>query len=471
MKKLVFPVVATSLVLLLSLSVSGSMPKDARALTGKPNFVFILADDMRKDDLKYMPKTRALLEGKGMSFRRAFVSNPACCPSRATIMRGQYSHNTGVFTNQNGPHGGWQAYKSHGGEKRNVATRLNGAGYRTGLIGKYMNGYQGRGVPVGWDKWFARWNDGSGGYFDYDVNDNGTIRHYGSQDSDYATDVLGRETRAFIDSSVNAHKPFFAYVAPKAPHEPATPAPRDLHTYDGLRAARTPSYNEKKISDKPPWIRRLPRLSDAQRARIDHRHELRVESLQAVDDLVEGVVNKVKNRGVMDRTYIFFTSDNGWNEGEHRIPEGKQRPYEEDIHMPLLVRGPGIAADSVVAHKMALNTDYFPTFTDLAGIKTPDFVDGRSLRPVLKGTATNWRTAILIEGGRLHSPAYRGIRTSTSKYIAYTGGKAELYRIGRDRYELHDRYPSAKPRPWQVSRLRALKNCAAKSCRAAENGR
>ena len=127
MKKIVVPLAATALVLLLSLGVSGSIPKDAQALTGKPNFVFILADDMRKDDLKYMPKTRALLGSKGMSFENAFVANALCCPSRATIMRGQYSHNTAVWTN-GGANGGWQAYRDNGLEQDNVATRLKTAG-------------------------------------------------------------------------------------------------------------------------------------------------------------------------------------------------------------------------------------------------------------------------------------------------------------------------------------------------------
>ena len=174
-----------------------------------------------------------------------------------------------------------------------------------------------------------------------------------------------------------------------------------------------------------------------------------------------GVVSTLKNKGVMGKTYIFFTSDNGWNEGEHRIPSGKQRPYQEDIHVPLLVRGPGIAAGSVASHKMALNTDYFPTFMDLADMRTPDFVDGRSLRRILKGNATpTWRTAILLEGGRLRSPSFRGILSSERKYVAYDGGKKELYNLGRDPHELNNRHPATKPRPWQVSRLRALKNCA-----------
>jgi len=237
--------------------------------TAKPNFVFILTDDMRKGDLKYMPKTRSLLQNKGMSFQKAYVSNALCCPSRATIMRGQYAHNTGIWHNHGAPDGGWGGYKFNGNEQDNVATRLHDAGYRTALIGKYLNGYYATDVPVGWDKWFAISSRGFD-YFDYDVNDNGTIRHYGTSKRDYLTDVLRRQTRAFIAASVARGEPFFAYVAPKAPHPPATPAPRHLHTYDGEKAPRLPSFNEADVSDKPAWIQRMPQFSDTQKAEIDH---------------------------------------------------------------------------------------------------------------------------------------------------------------------------------------------------------
>jgi arylsulfatase A-like enzyme len=142
MKKIALPFAATALVVLLAWGVSGSMPEDAEALTAKPNIVFILADDMRKDDLKYMPKTRNLLKAKGMSFNNAFVSHALCCPARATIMRGQYAHNTGVWTSANSRIGGVQAYNNNGLHRDNVATRLDAAGYRTGLIGKYLNDYR-----------------------------------------------------------------------------------------------------------------------------------------------------------------------------------------------------------------------------------------------------------------------------------------------------------------------------------------
>src|SRR5215218_3402171 len=134
--------VTAALAVLLLSGVWGSASREARGATNKPNIVFILADDMRKGDLKYMPKTRSVLKAKGMSFSNAFVSNALCCPSRATILRGQYAHNTGVWTNMaNTSEGGWKAYRNNGLEQDNVATRLDAAGYRTGLFGKYFNGY------------------------------------------------------------------------------------------------------------------------------------------------------------------------------------------------------------------------------------------------------------------------------------------------------------------------------------------
>src|SRR5919107_1792606 len=233
------------------------------------------------------------------------------------IMRGQYAHNTGVWSNTPGPDGAWQGYKNHGNEQDNIATRFHSAGYRTGFFGKY--------------------------------------------ESDYATDVLSRETQSFIDASVVANKPFLAYVAPKPPHEPAVPAPRHINTFNGEKAPRLSSFNESDVSDKPPSIRSLPVLSPTQIAEIDAHHEKRVESLQSVDELVEAVVNKLQNVGALDNTYVVFTSDNGYHHGEHRIILSKGKPYEESIRMPLIVRGPGVQAGSST-DKLTLNTDFFPTF-------------------------------------------------------------------------------------------------------------
>jgi N-acetylglucosamine-6-sulfatase len=463
---------SAALAVLFISAITGSPPPEAQTTPIKPNFVFILTDDMRKDDLKYMSKTHALLKTQGMEFQNAFVSNPVCCPSRATIMRGQYTHNTGVWHNINGPDGGWQGYKNHGNEKANIATHFRNAGYRTGFFGKYLNGYDGTAKPLGWNDWFAMLP--SDGYFNYYVNDNGTQKYFGTRASDYSTDVLGRETRSFIDASDVAGKPFLAYVAPKAPHEPAIPAPRHTNTFDGEMAPRLPSFNEEDMSDKPPWMQSRKVASPTQIANIDARHESRVESLQAVDDLVEAVVGKLRNAGALNNTYLVFTSDNGWYHGEHRFKSGKYHPYEESIRVPLLVRGPGVQAGTTT-DKLTLNTDFFPTFTDLAGIRTPDYVDGRSLRPVLERTATTtWRTAFLLERRRdadFTDPSLYGIRTSDGKkYIEYEGSFRELYDLKTDPYELNNSYNADSAPTDLATRLQALKDCAGATCRTAEDG-
>jgi N-acetylglucosamine-6-sulfatase len=474
--------------LVVTISVMASHPESSSAQTvSQPNIIYIVTDDMRYDDLnsRYMRNTYSLLAQEGMTFDNAFVSNPLCCPSRATGMRGQYAHNTGVWSN-GGSSGGWQAYKNNGLEQDNVATRLDAAGYRTGLFGKYLNGYKGTTtVPPKWDDWFAFQRDVS--YFNYDVNDNGIMRHFGTTASAYSTDVLNSEVQQFIDASLAQGNPFFAYVTPTAPHEPATPAPRDVHTFDGVQDPRLPSFDETDVSDKPPWIRSMSKLSTADKAKIRGRHENRLESLQAVDDLVAEVVGKLRDKGVLSNTYIVFTSDNGWYHGEHRIRAGKERPYEEAPHVPLVIRGPGIAAGSTT-DELTLNTDYFPTFMDLAGAQTPSYVDGRSLLPVLTGSATTWRTAILLEGSfatpslltTKHRKFY-GIRTSTTKYVEYEGGFRELYDLtpGADPYELNNIYYKAAsnvaPRPDLKARLDVLKSCAgadalSTSCKTAEGG-
>jgi N-acetylglucosamine-6-sulfatase len=471
MRKLVLQVSCVALALLLSLGILGMRPKDVEALTAKPNIVFILADDMCKDDLKHMPKTRSVLKDKGIIFHNAFVSTPLCCPSRATIMRGQYAHNSEVW-NSRGSSGGWQTYRAKGLERNNVATRLDAAGYRTGLFGKYLNGYKGTSnKPPGWDRWFA--HVGTPHYYDYKINDDGRIIHYGSTSADYETDVITDHAMNFIGASAMARGPFFAFVAPKAPHGPYTPARRDKHAFDGIRAPRPPSFNERDVSDKPPWIRKLPRLSDAKKAKIDNRAEKRAETLQALDDLVAGMVGKLREKRVLGNTYIFFTSDNGFQMGEHRTHAGKGRPYEGSVRVPLLVRGPDVAAGRQAQEKLVLNTDYLPTFTDLASAQTPGYVDGRSLGPVFKGNAAAWRSAVLLEAhdAPRNTPPYSGIRTSSGrKYVKYAGGKKELYYLDRDPYELHNSYDPNSPPITLATRLQALKSCTGVGCRIVENG-
>ena len=310
--------------------------------------------------------------------------------------------------------------------------------------------------------------------------------------------MLNTQVQDFIRTNAAPGKPpIFAYVAPYAPHDPARPGPGDQNTFNGIKAPRAPiSFNEADVTDKPPWIQSLRKLTSDDIANIDQRHENRIESLQAVDDLVAAVVSTLGEKpGVLSNTYIVFTSDNGFHHGEHRIRQGKARPYEESVRVPLVISGPSVAAGSTTDN-LVLNTDYFPTFMDLAGAQTqtPSYVDGRSLRPVLTGSATTWRTAILIEGrGSGSDPEievdrnYNAVRTSTGKkYVEYEGGFRELYDLspGADPNEVTNTYSSADPTVPPLSELKAtldaLRGCQADdpatpevetpSCQTAEGG-
>jgi hypothetical protein len=256
-----------------------------------------------------------------------------------------------------------------------------------------------------------------------------------------------------------------------------------VNSFNGEPAPRLDSYNEATVSDKPPWIRSLPTISSTEAAAIQRRHEARVESLQAVDEMVGALVNKLSDpdgpgpaREQLSNTYIVFTSDNGWQHGEHRIAKHKERPYEESSHMPLLIRGPVVAAGST-ADSLVTFPDFMPTFLELGGITIPSYVDGTSLVPLLNGTVNDndivtddWRNAILLEGhdsGFLERRDYFAIRTAAGlKYIEYSNGVKEFYDLAFDPYEMNSN-PSSVPAAL-VDRLQRLKTCAADTCRAIE---
>ncbi len=187
----------------------------------KPNIVLFLTDDMRHDMLRYMPNVIRLLARQGVRFDNGYVVNPLCCPSRASILTGAYSHTTGVYSNR-GPHGGFAAFE----DETTIATTLQDAGYRTGLFGKYFNGYRRTTyVAPGWDRWFATY-DRESGYYDYTAVSDGVEQHYGSDPADYGQTVLRREGISFIRST-DPSEPLFMYWATHAPHNPAIPERRD----------------------------------------------------------------------------------------------------------------------------------------------------------------------------------------------------------------------------------------------------
>ena len=398
----------------------------------RPNIVFILTDDMRADNLEHMPKTRERLVQEGTTFSNAFVSYSQCCPSRASILRGQYAHNHQVLSNV-APDGGFEKFYVQGHESSTVATWLQSAGYGTVLMGKYLNGYPNSSdvsyVPPGWDEWYGRLESVNvSGYYDYYLNENGSVVFHGNSDDDYYTDVLARNAQDYVSRIVPTGQPFFMYIAVGAPHAPQTPARRHKNTFDGEIVPRSPSFDEEDVGDKPGRLSRLSPLTDGEIAEIDETHRDRLRSLQAVDEMVEDLVGDLQEQGVLENTYIVFTSDNGLEQGEHRIKGGKSRPYEESIRVPLVIRGPGVPVGETRS-EVTLNTDIAPTFADLAGATAPAFVDGRSLKPLLaRDPPATWRDAFLIEsypGGDVQDPKKQSDRRS------FFGIRTSQYRVRR----------------------------------------
>ena len=354
-----------------------------------------------------------------------------CCPSRASILTGRYSHSNGVYTNQNGqPHGGFRAFD----DRSTVATWLDEAGYRTAMLGKYFNGYEGPYVPPGWDRWFATYVNGA--FYDYLATDNGVVRTYGSDPADYGTTVLAGEAKRFIESTP-ADMPLFMYFAPHAPHEPAMPAPSDRRAYTDLRPWRPTSFDEAVVSDKPEYIQDQPRLDAAKRVQIDEFRRSQLGSLMAVDRAVGTIVDTLEETGRLRNTMIVFTSDNGMLWGEHRWGT-KLVPYEESIHMPFVVRFDAMIASPRTDERLVLNIDLAPTFADLANVSTRG-AEGKSLVPLMGDEEGPWRTDFLLEHMQ-HSdggvPTYCGVHSERYVYVRYRTGEQELYDLVRDPAEL-----------------------------------
>jgi N-acetylglucosamine-6-sulfatase len=462
-----------------------------------PNIVFILADDLDADAAATMEQVKALITDPGTRFDHHYVNVSLCCPSRVSTLRGQFAHNSGIFSNFP-PDGGFEGAYAKGVESSTIATWLKDAGYRTALFGKYLNGYPNTApsqnyVPPGWTEWYAA----NGGFpykgFNYSLNENGKTVSYGEAEADYMTDVLSAKATDFIRRSAQAGQPFFAYVATFAPHMPAVPAPRHADAFPGIHVPHTASFNEADVSDKPGWVRHLPVLSKEQIAEIDLAYRHRRQSLLAVEDLVKSVMDTLQAAGQLDNTYVFFASDNGFHQGQHRMPQGKMSGFEEDIRVPLSVRGPGVPAGRVV-DEFSANVDFAGTFAELAGVAVPTWLDGRSLVPFLRGqTPASWRQAMLLAhkevtvtppspDGNLEPPDpqdiagvavtnFTGLRTADGHtYIEYKTGEFELYDNLADPAQLKNRYPVAKAKlkARMAAWLAALRNASGEALRQAE---
>lgn len=441
-----------------ALQVSGT------ATAPRPNILVIMTDDQRLDDQRVLSRTRALLAAKGTTFDNSLVALALCCPSRATFLTGQYPHNHGVLANS-GPNGGYSRLDS----SNTLAVWLQNAGYYTAHVGKYLNGYgtSSPAAPKGWSRWFGLIDPSTYRYFGYSVSVDGVPVTYGDSAGDYQTDVLAAEAERILRSRAGSAQPFFLSVAPLAPHLeriggksfPPRPAPRHEDAFENEPLPSTPSFDEPNVNDKPAHIRRLPTLAPAKQSRALANHRARLASLLAVDEMVARLVKALADTGQLHRTVIFFTSDNGFFLGEHRIPDGKYFAYEEAVRVPLIVRGGGFR-EGAKEEALVSNIDLAPTIVALTGARPRRTLDGRSLLTPARDRV------LLIEGFHQSraQPSFKAVRDARWLYVEHATGDRELYDLQTDPHQLRSR-PGGTVQQDLARRLSRLRNCAGASCR------
>lgn len=510
---LLFAVIVAALTLNLRVGHAGK--KDPQVLP-HPNIIMIMTDDQTVESMRVMPQTQALLGGGGVTFSNSFVSYPLCCPSRATFLTGQYTHNHGVWANLP-VREGFQQFQN---QQTTLPVALQDAGYRTAHIGKYLNGY-GRDdptlIPPGWNEWHGSIDPFTYRYYGFHLNNNGIVRSYPSKPKFYSTDYFTSLAVDFVKRQAAAGQPFFLNLALLAPHSGAgprdvpgvdvpppgttqphscvwwqsvdkdgtpihyrncrrpvtdgfaVPAERNANAFRNQPLPRTPSFNERKFGDKPKFMRASgdwPRFNADEIRIMTTMYQDRLASLLAVDDAVHQLVQTLTDAGVLDNTVIIYTTDHGFFLGEHRIPFGKYWPYEEALRTPLIIRGPGIPAGQVRTSPV-VNVDLAPTILDLANAKPLRLMDGRSLVPLMKDPTLVWKRDILLEGKTSNAVAYEGIHTDRYVYIEYRTGDKELYDLQKDPYELNNmaRWPSRKSLVRSLhTQLAQLKSCFGASC-------
>ena len=403
-----WPVAALGAALCATLATALDPPK-AQAISSQPNVLFLLVDDMRKDELAPLTFRN---DGTWLNFTSAAVEVPMCCPSRASILTGRYSSEVGVRTNADG---------MNLNDSRTIATVMRGAGYRTGLAGKYLNDFPwtrpNTYVPPGWDYWRA----------------DGSAAKATESKGYYTADYLTVAAKNFINSTP-VGKPFFLYLGYNQPHLPAKP-PNRYATAAVQLAPWPPNFNEVDVSDKPPEIRALPLADQTTISRWIQERTNKARSLMAVNDSITAILGHLRQKGLLDNTVVFFTSDNGYGFGSHRV-ESKSYAYEELATMPFFVRMPGRPAASVAVQVSLL--DLAPTFTDFAGITMP-LARGISLKNIISdpqgGPSRTW---VYMEGPR-RANSWQAVKSVQAKYIVYAQGFKEYYDLSADPYELTNR--------------------------------
>jgi len=433
-------------------------PPARSAVPGRPDIILVVTDDQRAGTLGWLPTLNNYFVGHGIRFSRAMVPTSLCCPSRASLLTGEYSHTTRVWSN----HAGWRRFREAGMESKTVAVWLRRSGYRTGLVGKYLNAFNGSGPPPGWGVWHS-FTGANADYYDYELihTDGSTTRH-GFGAASYSTDVLRDHALRFI-ANTPREKPFFLYFAPYAPHDPATPAPRHLFIPAPIGSFGPPSVTESDLRDKPQWIRRLPPVSSAS---IQDLRVRQYRTLRSVDEAAAAILQAQRARGRLHNTLLVFVSDNGLMWGEHRVM-GKYVPYRGATRIDLAIAWPRRLPEGRVRARLALNIDIPVTIADAAGAAHDD-VAGRSL-------LEHWqRSGFVLEAARAHfpgsdgtnveRPAYCGWRTARYLFVHYANGREELYDYANDLWELHDRRGTAP------DLQRSLRRNARDACRPVPPG-
>ncbi len=442
----VLAALATLVLLLDTRAQAAEVPGEPTTTKPRPSFVVIQTDDQTLDQLyaaispaggvpvAAMPYTLSEIAEKGITFDRYYDSYPLCTPSRASLLTGRYAHNDGVKGNVE-PNGGYSGFRYRAAATHNLATWLQGAGYRTIHVGKFLNGYgePPYGTPTeeppGWSAWHTVLNSDTDHYFyGYSLNDNGVVdgpfgdsgswetREYGERDDAgcpsaptngkpclYLTDVLNRICAEEL-LGTPAEQPFYLQLDYTAPHgdfrRPAGPEPATRH-YGSFAGApyphsRSQGFNEGNVNDKPRFIREAPYLSPQEIHTYRVYYQKGLESLRSVDDGVHAIMQTLGAMHRLRNTYVIFTSDNGFFYGEHRLTGGKFLAYEPSTHLPLLIRGPGIKPNTSTG-ELASVTDIAPTMLELAEVTPDKSIDGRSLTPYMKDPELRTRRPLLFE--------------------------------------------------------------------------
>lgn len=457
-------------------------PSARRGASGSPNIVLIQTDDQSFHQLSAMPRAQRTLRRQGVSFRRHFVSSPTCCPSRATLLTGQYPHNHGVTGGCGGGGRGTLPFDEDDGNA--LPVWLDDAGYRTAHVGKYLNGYgslandpngENR-IPPGWDRWYTGVGASTGDVYRYSLNENGRLVDYRNRIEDFKQDVFTRHAtrlvRRFAQPRRSGGSPLYLQLDYTAPHgagkrrwpQPpercrgyAMPAPRHAKEFRREPLRMDPSFNEDDVSDKPDFLQR-DLLTQREIRDIRQRENCRLGSLQSVDEGIGQLVAALREERALSNTYVIFTSDNGFFAGEHRLTSGKGLAYDPAARVPMLIRGPGLERGGT--SEPTSNTDTTATIVDAAGAAPGRSLDGRSL---LDGGLAD--RDVLIE-----SPSYSAVRSREYLWIEHSreGEPRELYDLARDPFLLESRHDDpdyAQVRAERSARLAQLRGCSGASCR------